>query len=755
MKAKCSHVLAVVLCALACSAQAGTEGVVDLLRSSGKVGDYAMQRIERAQGERVELDISFNLQSPLSPFYRPGLDDDPEALRKLQSALLERANVAPRGMVFDAGDIGVMTLMLDAKQALSLAEHPNVRAIGALPPMKSFVAESASLSNFHHVWDAGFNGSGVPVAVIDNGFSPGHPAMNSVGRQYCYCTNSGNGCCAGGLHSASGVGAANYIGSDTGAGVGEGEDIHGTSVFAALWQNSHSVVSFEQGLARSVTPVLLNIAGTEASTWSGGYTSVGFKAALQSMRNGFPNADVRVINISFGWLNHYTSVPCVSLDTDATTTVIDSLHAEGKTIIVAAGNQANDFNVWPACLTRTIAVAAAWNKDTPDISCTGGICPAGQLAWYTNVNAYIDLAAAGSAITLARSQYNSGVYTHSAMGRNGTSFAAPTVAACAALLKQAVSILTPEAMRTALKTSPTLSVLPSTGYSRPLLNCAHAFSNVNAPKIPLGNAGLSGAWYEPRTAGQGFYLNLYPSAGVAWAGWFTFDTTDTTAQGRRWYTLQNATPFSPSATQTTLSIIQTTGGNFNAPPPLASGSVVGSATLSFTSCLSGTLQYSFSDGRNGTIPLTRLDNPFCSGPFSGDVAYTGLWHNPALPGQGLFFRVTPATQKLIGAWFTFDPAGSGSGAAGQEWYTIDNGEPGLGRPPGTAWNSTTKSAGFVTIATTGGLFNSPAPVPTRAIVGGGSVQFTSCTTATLTYNFADGRTGTIPLTRVGPAPGSC
>jgi hypothetical protein len=400
-------------------------------------------------------------------------------------------------------------------------------------------------------------------------------------------------------------------------------------------------------------------------------------------------------------------------------------------------------------------VAAAYNKATPSTTCTGGVCPAGQLTWYSNIDSYIDLAAAGSEITLAKSQYNTGVYTHSAVNRNGTSFSAPTVAACAALLKQALPSLTPEAMRTALKTSPTQSELPSTGYSRPLLNCAHALASVNAPKIPLANAGLSGAWYEPRTSGQGFYLNVYPSAGIVWAGWFTFDTTDTTAQGRRWYTLQNPTPFSGSATQTSLSIIQTTGGNFNAPPPVSAGVVVGTATLSFTSCLSGNLQFNFYDGRSGTIPLTRLDNPFCSGPTSGDVAYTGLWHNSSLPGQGLFFRITPATQKLVGAWFTFDPAGSGADASGQEWYTIDNGEPGLGRPPGTAWNSSTKTVGFVTLATTGGRFNSPTPATTLAIVGGGSVQFTSCTTATLTYNFADGRTGTIPLTRVGPAPGPC
>lgn len=65
------------------------------------------------------------------------------------------------------------------------------------------------------------------------------------------------------------------------------------------------------------------------------------------------------------------------------------------------------------------------------------------------------------------------------------------------------------------------------------------------------------------------------------------------------------------------------------------------------------------------------------------------------------------------------------------------------------------SASFVILATTGGRFNNPSPVPAVTIAGSGSVQFTSCTTGTMTYNFNDGRVGTIPLTRVGPAAGPC
>ncbi len=116
--------------------------------------------------------------------------------------------------------------------------------------------------------------------------------------------------------------------------------------------------------------------------------------------------------------------------------------------------------------------------------------------------------------------------------------------------------------------------------------------------------------------------------------------------------------------------------------------------------------------------------------------------------------VMPAEQKLIGGWFTFTPAG-GATAASQEWYTIDNGEPGSGRPPGTAWNGTSNSASFGIYATSGGRFNQATPVPTTSLVGSGSIQFTTRNSATLNYSFSGGGSGSIPLTRLGPAPGPC
>src|SRR5579863_1752455 len=105
----------------------------------------------------------------------------------------------------------------------------------------------------------------------------------------------------------------------------------------------------------------------------------------------------------------------------------------------------------------------------------------------------------------------------------------------------------------------------------------------------LDQHGLTGAWYNPATGGQGFLIESYPDLkgvghGYLAVGWYTFDVT--AAGGQRWYILQgdavNGSASSP------LTIYAATGGNFNAVPKISS-TQVGTATLSFSTCTTGTL----------------------------------------------------------------------------------------------------------------------------------------------------------------------
>jgi hypothetical protein len=278
------------------------------------------------------------------------------------------------------------------------------------------------------------------------------------------------------------------------------------------------------------------------------------------------------------------------------------------------------------------------------------------------------------------------------------------------------------------------------------------------PTSDLNQHGLTGSWYESATSGQGVEVEVFanPSSGTGstFVSWFTYDTVTGGADRQRWYTAQGQmVTGQPSAS---LTIYQNAGGNFNA-LPATTAQAVGTATLSFDTCTSGQLSYSFTDGtgRTGTIPLTRLlSNVTCSvatpHPTNADFALSGNWYGgAATSGQGLTVEVNPVSGALFAAWYTYVPNGTTAGAAGQRWYTAQG----------------AVTVGLRTIPvqiyeTTGGRFDtSTPPGQTTVPVGTGTMAFQSCSAATFSYTFTGGSSvgssATIPLVRVGPVPPGC
>jgi hypothetical protein len=275
-----------------------------------------------------------------------------------------------------------------------------------------------------------------------------------------------------------------------------------------------------------------------------------------------------------------------------------------------------------------------------------------------------------------------------------------------------------------------------------------------APTVALNQQGLTGSYYDPATSGQGFEVEIWPDlvgpgTGYAFVSWFTFDTVGGAADRQRWYTLQgSAVNGQPAA----LTIYQNVGGNFNAAPTTTS-QAVGTATLSFDSCTSGTLTYTFNDGRTGTIPLSRLTpNVTCSTtgtrPTNPDFALSGNWYVAAQSGQGFTVEINPSNAFVFFAWYTYALGGSNAGAAGQRWYTGQ-----------ASYTPGTRSMAVTLYQTVGGQFDSTNPMPATTAVGTGTLTFQSCGNATLNFNFtagsSSGASGTVALTRVGPVPPGC
>jgi hypothetical protein len=283
-----------------------------------------------------------------------------------------------------------------------------------------------------------------------------------------------------------------------------------------------------------------------------------------------------------------------------------------------------------------------------------------------------------------------------------------------------------------------------------------------AAYIAIGSApnrdqhGFTGSWYEAATSGQGIEVEVYrgstSSTGSMFVSWFTYDTAAGGADHQRWYTAFGSLVFGQPIVP--LMIYQNTGGNFNA-PPITNSQPVGTATLYFNSCISGSFSYSFSDGtgRMGTLPLTRLtQNVTCSYaiPYAtnADFALSGNWFDSATAGQGFTVEVNPITAYLFAAWYTYEPMGAMAGAAGQRWYTAQ-----------AAFIAGMRSIPVTIYETTGGVFNMPAPASQTVAVGTGTLAFQSCTAATFSYTFTSGSSsglsGTINLSRVGPVPPGC
>jgi len=331
----------------------------------------------------------------------------------------------------------------------------------------------------------------------------------------------------------------------------------------------------------------------------------------------------------------------------------------------------------------------------------------------------------------------------------------------ASIASQVKSSTAPKRIETEVRTSRrrllgafgALSTLPLLGEVVPRLQgaVAHAASTTTAPNID--QQGLSGTWYDPTTSGQGFVIEVIPGQTYLFGAWYTYDTTAGDVTTQRWYTFGGM--ISDGASSATVTIWQSSGGNFNASPkPYAVE--VGSATLSFDSCTSGSFAFTLSDGRSGTIPLTRLmPNVACASSTttasstSADFALSGAWYNADTSGQGFLVEVNSALPYVFLTWFTYAENGESSGASGLRWLTAQ---------------STDYAAGDHTIKLTlyvgtNGTFNSAATKITVTEVGTATLTYSSCGSAVFSYNFTagefSGKSGDILLTRTGSTPAAC
>lgn len=275
--------------------------------------------------------------------------------------------------------------------------------------------------------------------------------------------------------------------------------------------------------------------------------------------------------------------------------------------------------------------------------------------------------------------------------------------------------------------------------------------------INVAQQGLSGAWYNPQASGQGFEFiisqdSVFLTESAVFGAWYTYDTTSGGPDTQRWYSLQ-ASRLEPGLPSVSVGIYQNINGNFDSQPPTAAVNV-GTGTIMFDTCSTGSFSYTFEDGRSATVPLQRLmPNVTCvqSGTPTdppSDFGLSGSWYDTDTGGQGLLVSVDPTDAQVFVGWYTYALDGEAQGVTGQRWFTAQG-----------AYTVGATSMDLNVYASTGGTFDSNATPVTTVPVGTATLAYVDCRTATFDYDFTSGelsgKTGTITLTRLGIPLTSC
>ncbi len=119
------------------------------------------------------------------------------------------------------------------------------------------------------------------------------------------------------------------------------------------------------------------------------------------------------------------------------------------------------------------------------------------------------------------------------------------------------------------------------------------------------NEGLSGAWFNPETPGQGVVFDVVPANDLVFMAWFTFSDAAPAKLGstdQRWLTAQG----NISGDTANLTLFLSQGGAFGQSTQVVN-TPVGEAAVVFDSCTEATLSYALEDNSGSAdISLVRL-----------------------------------------------------------------------------------------------------------------------------------------------------
>ncbi len=277
----------------------------------------------------------------------------------------------------------------------TLEADPRIERIWLDLPVQAWLDTSVPLIRAPQVWDAGFTGRGVKVAIVDTGIDPDHPDF--AGRVAAYTS---------------------FVGGD-----GRDDHGHGTHV-AGIVAGSGSASG---GRYKGVAPEAVLYSAKVLRADGSGMMSDVMAGVEWAVEQG-----VRVINLSLG-----TPGPCDG--TDALSTMCDAAVDRGIVVCVAAGNTGPSPRTVgsPGCARKVITVGATNDRDEVASFSSRGPTADGRVkpdVVFPGVD-IVSCRAAGTSMGTPVDER----YTRA----SGTSMATPHATGVAALLLEAYPDLTP------------------------------------------------------------------------------------------------------------------------------------------------------------------------------------------------------------------------------------------------------------------------------------------------------------------------
>lgn len=125
------------------------------------------------------------------------------------------------------------------------------------------------------------------------------------------------------------------------------------------------------------------------------------------------------------------------------------------------------------------------------------------------------------------------------------------------------------------------------------------------------NSGLNDAWYYPLTAGQGFFVSVYPSSKTVFVSWMSYDTSlpepdafsNVGDAGQRWLIAEGTY----EGNRAELVVFSTSGGLFDKVGSDVELEYIGDMVLQFDDCSSGSVWYALWPLWGGyMLPIQRV-----------------------------------------------------------------------------------------------------------------------------------------------------